>query len=164
MFCPNCGVENRSEQNYCRTCGLKLDGVILAVSEQYPSKEYAALQRRKALFEKAGALSLSVAVLICVAFLLFEAAYYKLILFGPNVLFGSALGALIVSLLLSAFCFSYPKLFLKFEKNAPRMSPADDDTASPATNRLLADPPFEPVPSVTEHSTELLPNRDKVRR
>lgn len=75
MFCPNCGSENSIEQNYCRSCGLKLDVITRAISDQFPSKEYAALQRRQDLFEKAGLLSLSVAGLIGVGFLLFKVAY-----------------------------------------------------------------------------------------
>lgn len=31
MYCPRCGAENRSEQKYCRGCGLALPGVRLAM-------------------------------------------------------------------------------------------------------------------------------------
>ncbi|MBX3280245.1 MAG: zinc ribbon domain-containing protein [Acidobacteria bacterium] len=31
MYCPRCGMENRSEQKYCRGCGLALPGVRLAM-------------------------------------------------------------------------------------------------------------------------------------
>ena len=89
MFCPNCGSKNGVEQNYCRGCGLKLDAIVEAVADQFPSKEYAALQRRKERFEKLGLLSLSVAAFIGFALLLFAAAQYKLILFGPEILITS---------------------------------------------------------------------------
>jgi len=109
MFCPSCGGENRREQNYCRNCGLKLDAITQAVAEQRPSTEYAELQRRKELFEKLGLFSLSVAALIALGLLLAKVTYYKLILFGPEVLFWSAFGALILFGLLSVFFFNYPR-------------------------------------------------------
>lgn len=164
MFCPNCGAENRVEQNFCRSCGLKLDAISQAVADQFPSKEYTELQRRKELFEKLGLFSLSAAGLIGLGFLLFTAAYYKLILFGPDVLFWSSAGALIGFLLLSVFFFSYPKLFMKFKKLDPRQSLPDEPTISASTNKLLEDKPFEPIPSVTEHSTELLRAPEKIPR
>jgi zinc ribbon protein len=163
MFCPNCGAENRVEQNFCRSCGLKLDAISQAVADQFPSKEYAALQRRKELFEKLGLFSLSAAGLIGLGFLLFKVAYFKLILFGPDVLFWSSAIALIGFLLLSVFFFNYPKLFMKFEKLNSRLSPPEESTLTASTNKLIEDRPFEPVPSVTEHSTELLHTPKKIR-
>ncbi len=160
MFCPNCGADNRSEQNYCRSCGLKLDSISRSVAEQFPSVEYAKLQKRKELFEKLGLGSLAVAGAIGLGMILSKAAYYKLILFGPEVLMWSAFGAFALSAMLSVFFFNYPKLFMKIEKVNPRLSPTDESTevVSMPTNKLIDDRPFEPVGSVTEHSTELLPS------
>jgi hypothetical protein len=156
MFCPNCGGENRSEQNFCRTCGLKLDAITQAVAEQRPSKEYAELQRKKELFEKLGLFSISVAALIGLGLLLAKVTYYKLILFGPEVLFWSAFGALVLFGLLSVFFFNYPKVVMNFDKVNPRLNAADPAPADP-TQKLIEDRPFEPVPSVTENTTDLLP-------
>ena len=101
--------------------------------------------------------SLSFAGLIGLASLLAKVFYYKLILFGPEVLFYSAFGALVLFGLLSVFFFNYPKLFMNFEKVNPRLPAAEaNDPVSLPTNKLIEDPLFEPV-SVTEHSTELLP-------
>ena len=158
MYCPNCGGGNRGEQNYCRKCGLKLDAIVQAVSEQRPSKEYAELQRRKYRFEKLGLLSISISALIAIGLLLAKVTYYKLILFGPEALFWSAFGALVLSSLLSVFFFIYPKLAMNFDKLNPRLDPADDKPAEP-TQKLIQDRPFEPVPSVTEGTTDLLPSR-----
>ena len=158
MFCPNCGGDNRSEQNYCRSCGLKLDAISRNVAEQFPSVEYAKLQRRKERFEKLGLGSLVVVGAIAVGMIFAKAAYYKLILFGPEVLLWSAFGAFALFALLAVFFFNYPKLFMKFEKINPRLTPdkSIEDVSVP-TNKLIDDRPFEPVGSVTEHSTELLP-------
>ena len=163
MFCPNCGAENQTEQNYCRGCGLRLDAILQAVNEQFPSNEYAQLQRRRQIFQNLGLFSVSAAALIAIGFVLFKAAYYKLILLGPDVLFGSAIAALVGFLLLSVFFFSYPKFFMKFEKLEGRPDRIENPEKRVDTNKLIDDRVFEPASSVTEHSTELLPSKRKLR-
>ena len=164
MFCPNCGAENRSEQNFCRSCGLKLDVISQAVAEQTPTKEYAELQKRKELFEKLGIFSLSSFGLIGLTFLLAKVVYYKLILFGADALFWSGLVAFFAFGLLTVFFFNYPKLFMKFDKINPRLSPNEEKQISQPTQKLIEDKPFEPAASVTENSTELLPIKNKTRK
>jgi len=156
MFCPNCAAQNNDAQHYCRTCGLKLDAILREVAEQFPSEEYAVLARRKRAFEVVGMFSLSVSALIGVMLLLGKVFYYKLILFGPDVLFYSAFGALILFGLLSVFFFNYPTLFMKFDKVNPRqLTVPETNDEKLDTNKLLTDPNFEPA-SVIEHTTELL--------
>ena len=161
MFCPNCAAQNDAEQNYCRTCGLKLDAIAADLAGQIPSAEYSDLLRQKRRFEILGISSLSVAGLIGLCSMLAKAFYYKLLIFGPEVLFYSAFCALIFFGLLSVFFFNYPKLFMKLDKLNSRL-PASTvkNDVSLLTNKLLDDPPFEPA-SVTEHSTELLPSSRK---
>ncbi len=158
MFCPNCAANNRSEQNFCRSCGLKLDAISRNVAEQFPSVEYAKLQKRKETFEKLGLTSLAVTGAIGLGMFIFKVGYYKLMLFGPEILLWSAFGAFAVAGLLSVFFFNYPKQFMKFEKIDPIVSPTDisSDAAPLPTNKLIEDRSFEPIGSVTEHSTELL--------
>ena len=103
MFCPNCAAQNDAEQHYCRTCGLKLDAIAAELAEQTPSAEYAVLQRRKRAFEIMGMFSISTAGFIGLCLLIAKAFYYKLILFGPDILFFSAFAALILFGLLSVF-------------------------------------------------------------
>jgi uncharacterized membrane protein len=160
MFCPNCGSKNSIEQNFCRGCGLKLDAIVEAVSNQFPSKEYADLQRRKERFQRIGVACLSIAGIVGFSMLLFKAAQYKLELLGPNVLFFSAGGALIVFLLLSVFFFNYP-LDSKTAKRNTRE--ADDPPSAPITAKLIDDRPFEPASSVTEDTTEMLKVRSSRR-
>jgi hypothetical protein len=158
MFCPNCGNENQLNHRYCRSCGLKLDAIVKEVSGQFPSKEYAGLQRSKERFEKMGMVSLSIAGVIGLSLLLFQAAYFKLLLLGQEVLIGSAVAALIAFLLASLFFFHYPNFSKKFEKlDSPLPHSPEKPALTSPTNKLIEDKPFETVPSVTEHSTELLP-------
>ncbi len=155
MFCPNCAAHNNPDQHYCRTCGLKLDAIMTDLAEQRPSVEYAKIQRRIRRFEVLGVVSLSTAGLIGLCLLLGKAFYYKLVLFGPEVLFWSAFVALMLFGLASVFFFNYSK-FINFEKVNPRLAPKDVTGETPSTKKLYDGGDFQPV-SVTEHSTELLP-------
>ncbi len=164
MFCPNCGVENKGRQGYCRSCGLKLEAISQVVADQFPSEEYAALQRRRRIFERLGLAALSIAGLIGLMLLLFQVGLYKLIMLGPEVLFGSSIIALMIFLLLSVVFFVYPKLFMRFEKINPHLSPIHEMPSRHTTGKLLEDKFFEPVPGVTDDTTDLLPRRNTDRR
>jgi hypothetical protein len=140
---------------------LKLDAITQIVTEQKPTAEYAALQSRKERFERLGVFSLGLFAFLAVALVLGWAAYYKIMLFGANVIFGAALVAMFVFGLLSVFFFNYPKLFMKMDKVNPNLAPPSptlENELPPATTaKLIVDRPFEPVPSVAEHTTDLLP-------
>ena len=159
MFCPNCGAKNKAEQNFCRGCGLKLEGIVELVSDQFPSSERADVQRRKERFEKLGMYSLSIAGLIGFIILLFKVTQLKLILFGPDLL-GTAVAALIAFLLLSLFLIHYPKFFLQARKRPP------DENPPPAavTANLLEDRPSDYVSSVTEDTTRTLKTPGSIGR
>ncbi len=156
MFCPNCAAASAEDHSFCRKCGLKLDVVAKTVAEQFPSTEYATIARRIRAFEIVGVFSLSMAAVIGLAMLIAKAFQYKVILFGPDVLFYLALAALFLFGLFSVFCFNY-KEFINFDKLNPRLpvSDATDQGERVTTNKLLADKKFEPA-SVTEQTTELL--------
>ena len=152
MFCPNCGAQNHS-QHFCRACGLNLDAIATELAIQNPSEEVAALLKKKRRVELVGMSAFSIAGIIGICLLIALAFYYKLALFGPELLFGSAIGALILFLLASLFFFSYSKFFLRIDR--VRADSPESPQLPATTNRLLNDPPFEPA-SVTERSTERL--------
>ena len=152
MFCPNCGAKNGVDQNYCRGCGLKLNAIVEAVADQFPSKEFAEYQRRKEWFQRIGMICLSIAGLVGFALLLFEAAQYKAELFGEEVLLWSAIGAFIGFLLLSVFFFNYTKAFVE----RPTVAGGEKPPEVPATAKLIEDRPADYVSSVTEDTTDLL--------
>src|SRR5262249_48263107 len=109
-----------------------------------------------------GLLSLSLFAFLGFALLLVKAAYEKIILFGPDIIFGAAFVAMIVFGLLSVIFFNYPKLFMNFDKINQRLpSSFESDLASAETAKLIEEKPFEPLPSVTEDSTELLTVKNK---
>src|SRR5215813_11448484 len=154
MFCPNCSAPNEDHQHFCRSCGLKLDAIAAEIAEQKPSAEFAEFLKRKKFFENLGKLSGAIAAFVGFLLILSIAAYYKLILLGPEILIGSALGAVVLFGLLSAFFFAYPKFFMKFDKlrAKPETSPVTNELSAP-TDRLLDESRFEPA-SVTEDETE----------
>lgn len=152
MFCPNCAAQNETT-HYCRACGLALDAIATELAVQNPSPEMALLLKKQRRLERLGVFSLSISGIIGLSLLLSVAVYYKLAILGPEILFGSAIGALILFLLASISLLAYSKYFMKSGK-ADDLSRERKDLTTP-TNKLLNDPPFEPA-SVTEHSTELL--------
>ena len=156
MFCPNCGAQNESAQHYCRMCGLGLDAISVELTAQNPSPEMALLLKKKRRIEKLGVYSLSIAGIIGLCLLIAVTVYYKLAILGPELLFGSAVGALILFLLASIAFFAYSKYFRRFvysNKDLPEQRDLKNET-----KKLINDAPFEPA-SVTEHSTELLKRR-----
>jgi hypothetical protein len=165
MFCPNCAAQNEVTQHYCRTCGLKLDAIAEDLSSQRPSEEFTRLLQRKRRFELLGVLCTSTAGIIGLCMLIAVAFYYKMQWVGPELLFRSAGIALALFALASIFFFSYPKLAKKFDKLNTRLtSPPKGEFEAVTTRNLIEERPFEPVPSVTEDSTELLPIRNKTRK
>jgi len=142
-------------------CGLKLDAIAAELTVQNPSEEVAALLKKKRYMELFGISALSISGIIGLSLVLTLAVYYKLMLLGPEVLFGSAVAAMILFLLVSIVFLAYPKFLLKID-GAALQSPEQPELTTP-TNKLLNDPPLEPA-GVTEHSTELLtPKTDSKR-
>jgi hypothetical protein len=155
MFCPNCANRIEIGQKFCRTCGLKLEDIFLVVAKQIPTKNQATLQKRKDLFDKLGIFSLSCFGAVGIGFLFFQVIYYKLILFGADVLFWSGFAAFAIFGLLAIFFFNYPKLFMNFEKVNSGLLESEVENPN-VTNKLLEESSLGPNLSVTENSTELL--------
>ncbi len=157
MYCPNCGTNDQADRNFCRSCGLRLDAIADVVALQSPSAENAALERRRKMIRRLGLGSLSIAGSIGMMTLIFTAALYKLVLLGPAVLFWSSGIALAFFLLLGTALYFYSRFFMRFDERVDRAADVDEMPSGLTTGKLLEDRPFEPAPSVTENSTDLLP-------
>ncbi len=156
MFCPNCAAQNEDGHHYCRSCGLRLDAIAATLTELMPSAEVAEFLKRKKLLERLGIFSLSIAGLVGFMIIVSIAVFYKLILLGPEILFGSAFGALVLFGILGAFFFGYSKFFLELDRQSFRSVEQEMGAElSAPTDKLLPESRFEPA-SVTEDSTELL--------
>jgi hypothetical protein len=156
MYCPNCGKVTSVDQKFCRACGLGLEKIASSLSEQLPARRNESLQVRKERLETLGVGALSVFGLGVLGFLLYAVAQ-KLLATQGNLIAILAIIGLVVILgcgLLSVILFARAKE-LSEQANKRQLQP-DANTNSSSTKELLPEGTFEPVPPVTERTTELL--------
>src|SRR5687768_11416256 len=156
MYCPNCGTKTSIDQNFCRACGLGLEKIALTLTEQLPARVDQSLQARKDRLEKMGVAALSVFGLGALSFLLYSIGY-KLMLSQGNVIAGLAIIGFVIMVacgLTSVVLFARAK---ELGEEAAKHRPQQDlSTGTEPTKELLTEGHFEPVPTVTERTTELL--------
>lgn len=157
MFCPNCGANNSTEQRFCRACGLNLEQTALSLLEQIPSAESAKLLKRERNLEKFGNIAFGgfgfvlLTGIIAIIYLITT----KMILSGESVLGGIILIAFII---FAALALTYVVLNEDLKERKQKAKPVlkNEISEKQETARLLEEKPFEPIPSVTENTTELL--------
>ena len=156
MFCPNCGTKTSIDQNFCRACGLGLEKIAVSLNEQLPTRVDVSLQEQKERFEKLGVAALSVFGLGLLSMIIYGVVY-KLMLSEGDIL--SALAA--IGLIIMIACgIASAILFAKAneageaatKRNPQQNLPAEGES----TRELLTEGHFEPVPTVTERTTDLL--------
>lgn len=155
MYCPNCGKTNSAEQKFCRSCGLRLDKVVQSLAEQLPPGEIDRnLQERQRTVELWLTIAGVSAIAVFVTGILW-AIVYKIILIKGEVVEG--LGFLGFMLLMVAFGLLalYRDSLLKASK---RQLPEPAPPQAADTGKLLSESSIEPIPSITERTTELLMN------
>lgn len=151
MYCPNCGTKTSIDQNFCRACGLGLEKIALSLTEQLPARVDQSLQARKDRLEKMGVAALSVFGLGLLSFLLYSVVY-KLMISRGDVLTGLAMIGFVVMIvcgITSVILFARAKELGEQTKRQPELSKG-------TTKELLSEGHFEPIPTVTERTTELL--------
>jgi len=152
MYCPNCGKTNSTAQKFCRSCGFNLEQTRLSLVEQQPSGEVeASLQRRQQQVERwltiAGVSAISVLILGVL-----WGVIYKIIIVKGEVVEGLGFLGFIIGVVLFAILAWYRDSLRKAGKpSLPAAMPRAEDTAE-----LLPATQMEPLPSVTERTTELL--------
>ena len=156
MYCPNCGTKTSIDQNFCRACGLGLEKIALSLTEQLPARVDQSLQARKDRLEKMGVAALSVFGLGVLSFLLYSIGY-KLMMSQGNIVAGLAIIGFVIMIacgLTSVILFARAKE-LGEEATKGRSQP-ELSKGTETTKELLSEGHFEPVPTVTERTTELL--------
>ncbi len=158
MFCPNCGAKTGIEQKFCRACGLRLEKIALSLSEQLPTRadDENGLSE-KARLERWGMAALSVFGTGILGLLLFFIVYKQMYLEG-KVLKGLALLGMMIMFgcgLIAAILFAKAK---EVEEAAGkrRLEPKEPSVIATPTRELLPEGHLEPVPSVTDRTTDLL--------
>ena len=155
MYCPNCGNKTSTDQKFCRGCGLGLEKIALSLGEQLPACIDETLLARKDRLEKIGVAALSVFGLGLLSILLY--------IIGQKLLAqGNLLGALAIIGLVIMFACGLVSVFLFArakelgEEAGKRQLPLNPTVMSGSTKELLPENRLEPVPTVTERTTELL--------
>jgi hypothetical protein len=156
MYCPNCGNKTSTDQKFCRACGLGLEKIALSLNEQLPARMDQSLVARQEWLEKLGVGALSVFGAGVLGFLLYAVAQ-KLLASQGSLLTILAMIGLVIMLgcgVLSVILFARAKE-LK-EQASKRQLPPNANELGGSTKELLPEGRFEPVPTVTERTTELL--------
>jgi hypothetical protein len=160
MHCPNCGTKTSTEHKFCRACGLGLESFALLLAEQLPEAEAGSAQAEG--LARLAARSRRVDFWLTAALFTFIACFVGAILYGivgkliieKGQVFGGLIFLFVILLGLSSVGLVAYREHLK-EKMQKRVEP--QLPATETTGRLLPDgASFEPVPSVTEATTELL--------
>lgn len=157
MYCPNCGAKTSTEQKFCRACGLGLEKIALSLTEQLPERSDENLIAQKERLERLGLAALSVFGAGILGLILYFLVYRMMFVQGK---FWNGL-ALIGMMLMAACGLLSTILFAKAkeaEEAAGKRKLKKPDTAIPATptKELLTEGNFEPIPSVTDRTTDLL--------
>jgi hypothetical protein len=154
MLCPNCGTKTTKEHKFCRNCGMNLEPVSKALSahlaqggEESPPAEDN--KRRRDLRRMTNGLITGVAIILIGVLLLSIAKQFSL---RPSY---KLLG--IITMLAGMFVsFLAIVLPLRSAGQSGRPSTSDELEGARTTGRLLNENTIEPVPSITERTTDLL--------
>jgi hypothetical protein len=159
MFCPNCGNQIAENLKFCRNCGLKLGKVSQILAEENLQNQETNIFANRKLFEKLGTISFVCFLGMAFGYVFYLAVYYKFLLFGKEWMAFFALFGFAVLGILTLFFFNFHKFY-----NRRNLETELPDEIEETEEKLLSEGDFQPVPSVTENSTELLLNKNQTRK
>jgi hypothetical protein len=145
---------NSAEQKFCRSCGLSFDKIVQSLTEQLPPGQVnKKLEERQRTVERLLTIAGVSAAAIFMAGILWKVVY-KIILIKGNVIEGLGFLSFLLLVVAAGILALYRDSLLKANKRAlPEATPA----LVADTGKLLSESRLEPIPSVTESTTELLP-------
>jgi cytochrome c biogenesis protein CcdA len=165
MYCPNCSQKNYDQQKFCRKCGMNLERISAALTEQLPERD-ADIERSEARLEVFGNIALIGfgIVILAGAIGILYTIITKMILSGTQPLVGVLLANFIIfAMLMLAYVVFREDLNERKKRARTVPVPVAEPEIEVDTNKLLQDPIHEPVPSIVEDTTDLLPVKKKTR-
>src|SRR5687768_856927 len=150
MLCPNCGTRTTAEHKFCRACGMNLEPVSKALAEHLAGDRARAASARAA--ERGSMRRITTGLVAGFALTLLGLLFMTMFPGkGPRTV------GLLVALvgLVGALLFVLSPLRSTGDGAATPAPPTLDPSAA-ETGRLLREQTAEPLPSVTERTTELL--------
>lgn len=158
MYCPNCAKENSPEQKFCRACGFNLERTVESFLEQMPDFEGVSNSKISRFFETIGKIGfggLIGAGLVGFVILLITIVN-KFVLSGQ--IDKMIAGLILITLLISAVLGLAYVIYQEYAKEQKKGATAirQNEIEAKDTAKLLEEKPFEPIPSVTENTTNLL--------
>ena len=163
MFCPACGSKNKNDQRFCRSCGMNLESAAESLRDLKPT-EQSDLARREHFLEVFGNIAFGgfgIVLLIAVLGLIYY-IFTRMVLGGEQPLAGVLLINFILFAVLT-LVYVIANEDLKEKKKKARPAPPKELENPVVTGKLLEEKEFEPIPTVTENTTDLLPVRDRER-
>ena len=164
IFCPNCGANNKIEQNFCRFCSLNLQEAEKSLTAQLSSGKNARQLKKLELIKKISDFtSIGFGILIAVAILVYVYAILTETAFpGGKVLIGLVLGFIIVE---SALSYVRRKNTVGYWEEITKInSLTQNEFKNLETAKLLEEKPFEPAVTVAEDSTKFLFVENKTKK
>ena len=161
MFCPNCGANNNKKQNYCRFCGLNLRETAKSLTTQIAFGEDSDLLKSlssiKRVIDLASTASVGALIVCVIAYRFIEQG------FGKDVM-KIGLGIFFLLKIVQEIIGYYQRKV----RSKARANNSEQSTTEPLESKeafmFLEEKPFEPVPSVVENTTELLPSENIKRK
>jgi hypothetical protein len=161
MFCPNCGANNNKKQNYCRFCGLNLQDTAKSLTNQLVFGEDSNLLKMlssvKRIVDFVSTALIGVLVVVVVAYLFSDQGSGK-------DLMKISLGVFFLLKIIQEIIGYFQRKDRSKAKTNKFEQNAIEQIESKETVRFLEEKPFEPMPSVVDNSTELLPVENKTRK
>jgi len=165
MFCPRCSAKNSTDQSFCRSCGFNLEKTSEALLEQFPKGEIVALERAEQRLERFGKVALGGFLIILGLGILglIYAIVTKMILSGEKPLIGSIV---VLTLIFGALGLTYVvfREGLNEKRKALRHRAAKPELSNPVTGKVLYEGSQQPITSIVEDTTDLLPVENRTPR
>jgi hypothetical protein len=155
MHCPRCGTSATVGQQFCRSCGLSLDKVAELLGNELPlepsrANEIARLRERQRKFQEWGGIA-GLITFGLILLLMIIVVFSQMILKGRSMIIP---GTLLILLAIGAAVMGLFQTYSKSLKEKLETPPLSGRPEAEETRRL--DSYREPLPTITERTTELL--------